>query len=336
MICGKRNRFWRWFLILATGAYSWGVGASSACARGPHEIRAHANHITSVLFSPDGEILASASADDKTMRLWSVRSDGRLRPLSRHTGGVGRMAFSPDGEILASPNEDGSIALWDVNTHRLTRRLSGHRSYVNAVDFSSDGRRLASVSADDTIRLWDVKSGETVNTIKIKKGRLSLSIAFSNDATMLACPLDECDIGVWSTETFARTGILKGHSMQVITIAFSADSKTLASGSGDGAIILWDSSTRKKIRSFEGNDHPASNAYDHPVLAVAFSPKGRLLAAAGGDRVIKLWNLEAGEEMASLKEGSDMIWSVHFSPDGKVLASGGGDGIIGLWNVPVE
>jgi WD40 repeat protein len=117
---------------------------------------------------------------------------------------------------------------------------------------------------------------------------------------------------------------LEGHNSSVYSVNFSPDGKTLASGSADNTIKLWNLETGKEIRTLKGNDND--------VKSVSFSPDGKTLASGSWDETIKLWNLETGKEIRTLKGNDNLVNSVSFSPNGKTLASGSVDKTIKLWN----
>ncbi|MBD2205328.1 serine/threonine protein kinase [Calothrix sp. FACHB-1219] len=118
---------------------------------------------------------------------------------------------------------------------------------------------------------------------------------------------------------------LKGHSNPVDSVAISPDGNTLASGSWDKTIKLWNLATGEQIRTFSG--------HSDTVNSVAFSPNGNTLASGSWDKTIKLWNLATGEQIRTLKVHSNTVISVAFSPDGNTLASGSSDKTIKLWNL---
>jgi len=113
--------------------------------------------------------LASASRDDKTVRLWDAATHETLAVLPQG-GAVFGVAFSPDGRRLAAGCADNSIRLWDVASavraggteipEAEVAELRGHEDYVHAVAWSPDGTRLISASGDRTVRIWDSLSAQ--------------------------------------------------------------------------------------------------------------------------------------------------------------------------------
>ena len=246
----------------------------------PRTLRGNSNTVQSVVFSPDGQTLASGSWDD-TIKLWDVRTWKELHTLLGNSNGVESVAFSPDGQTLANGGGDGIIKLWNVRTGEELRTLRNSGS-VLSVAFSPDGKTLASGSYDQTIRLWDVKSGQKLCTLR-RHYDLVLSVAFSPDGQTLASVSHDQTIKLWDVKSWQELRTLRGHSGGVACVAFSPNGQTLASGNGDKTIKLWDVSTGEELRTLRGH-----SSY---VKSVAFSQNGQTLASGSDDETIKLWNV---------------------------------------------
>jgi len=114
--------------------------------------KGHTNSVECIVYSPDGNTLASGSWD-KTIKLWDAKTGTLKHILEGHSDTVTALAYSPDGKILASASDNGIIKLWDANSATLKHTLTDHSDSVTALAYS--GKILASASDDQTIKLWE-------------------------------------------------------------------------------------------------------------------------------------------------------------------------------------
>ena len=315
--------------------------------------------VREIAFSPDGKILASVSTAG-TIQLWDIETgQQRGQPLISHRRGrVHSVAFSPDGKTLASGCEDGAVILWDIlGRGSLGESLPLHID--RKVAFSPDGKTLASASCSNKedsrctqgeIHLWDITTGQPRGgplTGPIDEVR---SLAFSPDGkTLASCTCrktgashycTEGEIHLWDVRAQQpRGGPLTGPTDEVLSLAFSPDGKTLASGSCrkremrgvafacvQGEIHLWDVLTQQP------RGGPLTFPSDE-IKSLAFSPDGKTLAS-GGNYII-LWDIKTGQIRGKLTRYIDSpeVFHLAFSPDGKILASAGTEDNVILWEV---
>ncbi len=121
-----------------------------------------------------------------------------------------------------------------------------------------------------------------------------------------------------------RSTVLEGHTNTVASVSFSPDGQTLASGSWDDTIRLWDVATGATIRTLRG--------HTSDVYSVSFSPDGQIIASGSQDDTIRLWNASTGDTIYMLRGHRNSVYSVAFSPDGQIIASGSWDDTIRLWD----
>ena len=237
--------------------------------------------VSSVSFSPDGQILASGGYY-APIRLWDVATGDTIRTLSGHPGSVSSVSFSPDGQILASGGGYNTIRLWDVATGDTIRRLSGHTDSVSSVSFSPDGQILASGGRDTTIRLWDVATGDTIRTLSGRTGSVS-SVSFSPDGQILASGGSYTTIRLWELPD-ARVSI----TALPIDAPSIGDQLTLNIGITNGenvtgyqARIIFDDTALRYVESANGDYLPANAFVVPPVVEENQVTLGA--TAVGGD-----------------------------------------------------
>ncbi|NEQ40988.1 MAG: hypothetical protein F6K40_34155, partial [Okeania sp. SIO3I5] len=306
--------------------------------------------VKKVEFSPDGKTIVALS-EDKTSRLWDAVTGKAKFTLQQQ--GINAVAFSPDSKTIATASEDKTAKVWDTATGKVKFTLE-HEGIVNAVAFSPDGKNIGTVSDDNTAKVWDAVTGKLKNTIDHKEawieGTLNV-VVFSPDGkkilTATKNTVYHSDIvsGIYQYggnvepikdlvyspdgEIFAvvgediveirnnKTTATLNPQGNINAVAFSPDSKIIATASDDNTIQLFDTATGNSM---------ATLSHQGSVNAVAFSPQpndksseSHIILTASDDKTARLWQTAAGNGMITLKDSSYLL---AFSPDGKTIANG--------------
>jgi WD40 repeat protein len=289
--------------------------------------------VYAVALTKDGETLASGG-DGGVIVLWNTTNQTLAADHLPREQSVSSLAFSPvDGKTLAAGCVGGDITVLGANLNPY-ETFHAHQNKVTSVAFSPDGKTLASASTDGSIQLrsWDGKTWNSSPRWLSKSNKSVNSIVFSRNNILASGGGDGVrfwDVaGCGDAASCEPLGSPLKHNegSTVLSVAFSPDGKTLASGGDDWQIYFWDVATRKQL----GQPLPG-HSYD--VSALAFSPNGKILASGGGDTAVIFWDVATRRSLA-FHEHTGSVSGLAFNADGKTLASCSSmDKSIILWDV---
>jgi WD40 repeat protein len=239
---------------------------------------------------------------------------------------VWHLAFSPDKETLVSQAGEAAVRLWDrAGKPKGVLSIDNGQSQL-FVGFTPDSRELVTVGAEGPVAVWDTATAKEV--ARYPGGSWTTTLAPDGKSVATVRPDAVHVIDLAMRQDRPLPDLLPG---PIYSLAFSPDSATLAIGSGDGTIFLYDRTTLQQRRRLPGNATP--------TLELAFSPDGTTLAALYGQRrvvlepvvgEVLLWQLATGQSRGLLP--AHRAYSLAFAPDGQTLATEDLNGVMNLWD----
>lgn len=279
------------------------------------------NLISSVAYSPDGNIFAAGSYDG-LIRVWNVSTGQPIRTFKAHSDTVLCLAFSPDGKTLTTASRDDTMRWWNIHTGENIKTFSeylGGRSYSK---YSPDGKTIA-IERHDEVWLRDASTGKNLNTFKGHTQYIA-GIAFSPKKSIIATGSADKTARLWDAHTGKNIKTYEGHTHTVYAPVFSANGNKLATHCRDNALRLWNINTGKNIITHQRKRQGVN---------FTFSPDSRLLAIGSEAGEVSLWNTNTGERIKTFVGHSSYVYSPLYSSDGNTIVTYSKDRSVRLWNV---
>ena len=200
------------------------------------------DNANALAFSLDKKILV-AGFGRQGIRAWDLNTRLELFHFNTAEPFGRKFAFSPTGTLFATNGTHVQTHIWDIDTH--AEITPPNIQEASALAFSPGGIILAHRHHRDGIVFWHVTPTGIKEHSKIPNsgGDFNDVLIFSPNGKILLNPKSpgwQNLIQLWDVDTGSDLGTLSGHTEQIETLAFSHDGKTLASGSKDGTVLLWD------------------------------------------------------------------------------------------------
>jgi hypothetical protein len=274
---------------LAAGAGWWTtggeVGVWDLATHKPVKRFAENRGVVSVAFSPDSKLLAFGGWTHH-VRVLDWAADKELADFT--VDGLPHVAFAPAGSLLATASEGEALQLWNVDKGDLVANLQGDLLRFHRVTFSPDGKRLLAGGGD-----W-------------KKGGIN-------------------HVGVWDVASKKQVLKLDGHNNTVFCLACSPDGRTIATGSVDRTIRLYDAETGILRGTLRGRMFE--------VDSLMFTADSKTLLSSGPEPIVRFWDLAQGIETRHLDTGIPHVRALHLTADDKTLIVGGQHKMLKIFNL---
>jgi WD40 repeat protein len=354
-------------IVVLLGLYRADASEPATSGRLVTVLKGHTEAVYAIAFTPDGKQVLTGSFD-KTIKLWDAVTGKEIKTFggaAGHQDLVLGVAISPDGHRFASVSSDKTAKVWELPHQRPSHKFLGifeikntakdavpikslgHPQMVDSVAFSPSGKQLATAGHDGLIHIWDVEKWQQVREIKAHTTPAASAIyalAWSPDGKQITSASLDHALKLWDAgagallrefKAYKEKEFDKGHRDGVFCMAFSPDGQTIASGSSDRTIKLWNVSDGKVLREFVNPTLgptmvPGPTATTLPqaqpgwIYSLRFSADGaRLISAGNAPRnhgYLAVWNVADGHMIFGGKLALGPIYSIALAPDGKSLA----------------
>ncbi|XP_056685142.1 uncharacterized protein [Spinacia oleracea] len=299
----------------------WSIG----CKDRVHELKGHANTVSCLSFSKDGQLLASGGMD-ACVKIWDIL--GNLKwtfqgPAKSHE--FEWVRWHPSSHLVLAGCTDTTVWLWNADEGALLNVFCGHGNHVTCGGFTPDGKSICTGSMDATLRIWNPTSGQGT----IAKGYSKASgplrcLTYTSDSTLALTGDENGILSVVNIGSGKVTSSFSSHSSSINCIGLSLSMPWVATGGSDEKVVIWD---------LQHSAHRSTFEYQDEVTCLKWLGESRFVASGCGDGQIHICDTRSGEHVRSFKDHTGNIQQLDVSADNNFLVSASEDGTARVFDI---
>jgi WD40 repeat protein len=185
---------------------------------------------------------------------------------------------------------------------------------------------FAGGSYEKKFRYWEAPLLTTPKTIITGQKKSAVSVAISNNNSLIAIGSLDSTIEIWETNSLSRINKILAHSAPVCCLQFINNDKQLISASHDSYLKLWDVNSGEILKIYRG--------HTKPISSIAVSPDEKYVLSASYDHLISLYSIKDGRRIYHYKYHESPVLDIRWNALGDGFYSCDERGHIVEWNVP--
>ena len=242
------------------------------------------------------------------LSLWHLQNGHHLYDISGQSDSILGVTLADQGNLALTGSKDSSLQIWDLLDSPLPQDT--HDNDTTSVSISPCGSYGVSGGNNYKLKIHDLKKNSIVREVKVQEGRIT-QVLVLRDSEHILVAYHNGSIEMWNGFDQELVQSFDGCDTAVNSIAVSADSELLMSGSESAAVIFWSMKTGKKLKTF--SNHTTA------VVHVAFCQD--YMISASRDGVVCIRNFNTGKVISTLATVNSLL-GLAISPNAAFFVTG--------------
>ncbi|XP_030376525.1 transducin beta-like protein 3 [Scaptodrosophila lebanonensis] len=288
------------------------------------------DEILDMCFLGDNDRYLAVATNSKHFKLYDTNHNMNCKLIAGHTDTV--MTLAASNNLLISAGKDCSLRLWklshetDFTLLEVTQQKSCHTATIGCIAFTHHGANgFASVCQDGSMKVWQLSRDQQDRTTYIITLRYAVHahdkevncVCYALNNKIVATASQDKTAKLWSADSNALLGVLRGHTRGVWCVRFSPVDQVVLTSSSDCSLRIWSIANFSCLKRLE---------QECTILRAEFLDHGKFILSAASDGLLKIWNIKTNTCVQSIDEHSDRVWTLAVSScTNRYFYTGGAD-----------